>query len=174
MLVSVLTPANLPRCPTGYMSHHASLLHASMCTVWHLLAFSAPCSAQEASYGHQSHSVFSQLSAESAATVVLTWLLQHRQVLYDAIWLQLRSSSSLTMTVSSLACSDALVWTCSLWLYAKLCSGQGLSRVIVSKPWSASRLVLDLPLQFYNHINSELGQCFIALVYAWVSSTMLD
>ncbi len=118
--------------------------------------------------------MFSQLSAESAATVVLTWLLQHRQVLYDAIWLQLRSSSSLTMTVSSLACSDALVWTCSLWLYAKLCSGQGLSRVIVSKPWSASRLVLDLPLQFYNHINSELGQCFIALVYAWVSSTMLD
>ena len=109
---------------------------------------------------------------------MLTWLLQHRQANflmqsgYTSEFLPL--CMHLTLTVSSLACSDALVWKCSLWLYAKLCSGQGLSRVIVSKPWSASRLVLDLPLQFYNHINSEFGQCFIALVYAWVSSIVLD
>ena len=63
---------------------------------------------------------------------------------------------------------------CSLWLYAKLCNGLGLSRVIVSKPWSASRLALDLPLQLYNHINSEFGQRLIALVYAVVSASMLS
>ena len=42
----------------------------------------------------------------------------------------------------------------------------------MSKPWSASRLVLDLPLQVYNHTELETGQRFIALVYAMVSATI--
>lgn len=70
---------------------------------------------------------------------------------------------------SRFACSELGCYMCSAHVYAMECCGQGLTKVVLVKPWF--RVALGLPLQFYNGINTPSGAVFFGCMHGLVSAT---
>ena len=69
---------------------------------------------------------------------------------------------------SRVACSEHSCCMCSARAYAVECCGQGLTKVVLVKPWF--RVTLGLPLQFYNGINTPSGTVFFGCMHGLVSA----